>query len=59
VAGVELARQLYKPFRKNDQALACIAKALALEPEGRGKMVLVRGGELDLGRHEIAVAAFA
>jgi tetratricopeptide (TPR) repeat protein len=58
-AWAELARQLYEPFRKNDEALVCIAKALALEPKMAAAWFLSGVVNLDLGRHEEAVASFA
>ena len=58
LAWIELARQLYEPFRKNDEALICLAKALALEPKAAGAWFLTGVVNLDLGRHDEAIAAF-
>jgi glycosyltransferase involved in cell wall biosynthesis len=59
LAWIELARQLYEPFRKNEEALACAARALALEPKATAAWFLSGVINLDLGRNEDAVAAFA
>jgi Tfp pilus assembly protein PilF len=59
LAWVELARQLYEPFRRNAEALNCIGRALALEPEMTAAWFLSGVVNLDIGQHQAAVAAFA
>lgn len=57
-AWVELARQLYEPFRKNHEALECLSRALTLEPKMAAAWFQSGIINLDLGRHQEAVTAF-
>jgi tetratricopeptide (TPR) repeat protein len=57
-AWLELARQLFEPFRENQEALECLSHALTLEPKMSAAWFLNGVINLDLGRHEQAIAAF-
>ncbi len=58
LAWVELARQLYEPFRKHDEALRSLERALTIEPGMAAAWFMAGVVNLDLGRHQLAVDAF-
>jgi tetratricopeptide (TPR) repeat protein len=58
LAWLELARQLHEPFRKNDEALGCLQRALVLDPSLGAASFLGGVIYLDMGRNEEALAAF-
>jgi Flp pilus assembly protein TadD len=57
LAWVELARQLHEPFHKNDEALGCAERALALEPKLASAWFLCGVINLETSRDQAALAA--
>ncbi len=56
-AWLELGRQLHEPFRQNEEALFCLERALAVEPNMPGASFLAAVVNLDLGRDQEAIKA--
>jgi tetratricopeptide (TPR) repeat protein len=56
-AWLELARQLFEPFRRNVEALACVARSLELAPAFPPASLLAANIHLEMGRETDALAA--
>lgn len=56
LAWLELARQLHEPFRKNEDALSCLKRALALEPKLDAANFLAGVVYLDMGMDQEALS---
>ena len=56
-AWLELARQLYEPFRRNEEALSCVRRALELAPGLPSAWFLAGVVNLEMGRDTEALAA--
>jgi tetratricopeptide (TPR) repeat protein len=59
MAWLELARQLHEPFRRNEEASACLDRALALAPGMAAASLLAGLVNLDLDRDQEALDALA
>jgi Flp pilus assembly protein TadD len=57
LAWLELARQLHEPFRRNQEALACAARSIELEPGMAAAWFLSGVVHLDMGHDNEAIAA--
>ena len=57
LAWLELARQLHEPFRRNEEALQCTGRALALAPGMASAWFLNGVVYLEMGRDQEALAA--
>jgi len=57
LAWLELARQLHEPFRRNEEALSCLQRALALEPQLASAWFLRGVVNLEMGRDQEALTA--
>jgi tetratricopeptide (TPR) repeat protein len=57
LAWLELARQLHEPFRKEDEALSCVERAIALAPALAAAWFLCGVIYLEMGRDEAALTA--
>jgi hypothetical protein len=58
LAWLELARQLHEPFRKNEEALSCLKRALILDPKLGSAKFLAGVIHLDMGMDREALACF-
>lgn len=56
LAWLELARQFHEPFRKNEDALRCLKRALALDPKLGAAYFLAGVIYLDIGQDQEAIS---